>query len=1249
MKRLFLLGFSLLLAIFAQYWLQQDAPGNRTTWEAAIFFGIAVFLFLRSVRGKVEPLALGDSRTVARSGYRTAALIVGGLALLYAVVGASRFTTAIPAEWGWTLHLSSVALILIAAALYDHSTRPLDAPRPSLVRWVRTNWLPFAALVMLMAAAAVLRLYRLDILPEGIWYDEAVNALIARDLLTTPGYHPFYLETTFHTAHHNYLVALAFAWLGEGIGNARLVSAVMGVLMVGAGWLLGYEYFQTRPADRKRTFVSLTMAFVLGAILVVVPWSLNYSRIAVNYVATPLFALLSVGLLLHALRTQRMLAWAATAISLALGLYFYMSFRLFAPVLPLFMVAVLIVHRREWRKLAPGLITITLAGVIATAPLLVYSGSNLNEFLERSRDTFIFKSAAEEGRAELLLDNAVTHLLMFNVEGDPNGRHNLPYRPMLDSILGGLFVLGFALCLWRAIKHPLYLLPLLWLVCTLLGGILTLPYEAPQSLRSNGALPAALLIAIIPIGEFLRLWERTPDSRPFPALAPALAVTALVPLCVWNFNAFFRDQINDFAVWNAFSTAESVIGRRLAHLAPEANDAWIMSPYIQRGDMHPSMQFLAPQWQGHTQSLNAWDSMPLVWNPEKDAWLFFDFDTKLPWNLLRTQYPNGDFEEIHPAFVDTVSVRQAHLTPAIQETARGAILRFYASESGDAPIEELRTQQVALNDTMTIPRGAQFAEWSTILRVPEYGEYVLVVDAPGAAELFLDESSVVSGTQELRYAAPLAVGNHPLRLRVELPASAANAEVDVDVALSWALPGEESMSIPSANLFVAPVVGNGLFGVYRTGAEPVAGERDEAPLRVAVDQQSSMIFHTTPVPRPFHTEWTGKVAIPVSGEWSFRAKAIDRVRLTLDGEDVLIGVPTMENMVTLPLEQGLHDITIAYSAENPYSRYFVEWMPPGGEFASIPNAALFPPRESWANVALPTLALPASDVTTPTSLTPQPAPGIEIGPLIDAPVNFVAQGLNHPVGIVVGGDGRIWVAESGSTQVKILNEDGEVERTIAGGDAPFVEPFDLAQHADGTLVVSDAGAPALMYFAPDGEFTGALATDTGLIDRARGIDVDDDGNYLIAQTPGQRIVRLDAQGSPLLQFPAWQNAEAQPVDVLALPNGETLAAVLGINMLVRYDGLGGAILALPLATANSMDAPHLARDEEGNLFITQPEERRILWYSPEMMPMGHWQLSNTTADIKPVGITVDSAGRIWFTDGEGGRVGWVAGPTVVQP
>ncbi|MGL4648057.1 MAG: hypothetical protein ACRC1H_01515, partial [Caldilineaceae bacterium] len=327
------------------------------------------------------------------------------------------------------------------------------------------------------------------------------------------------------------------------------------------------------------------MAWVAALLAAGAAWSLNLSRIAVNYNATPLFAVAAVGLLLYGMRTQRAAAYLGAGLALGMGLNFYSSFRLFLPVLPIFVLAALLSQRRAggsarlaWIASWRGLLLAGIAALVVSAPLLAFAALNPDLFLERSSKTFLFTNVAEGERWQVLWENVRAHLLMFNVEGDPNGRHNLPGRPMLDPLLAALLIPGVALCL-RRLREPRHLLLLLWLGFTLLGGILTLAFEAPQSLRANGALPAAMLIALVPVAAIVRLWQRSSGKVGARQVTQPVAIGLAVlvaPVLLWNLVGYFEDQRTDFATWNAFSAPETAMARTLATLDPATNEAWVI-------------------------------------------------------------------------------------------------------------------------------------------------------------------------------------------------------------------------------------------------------------------------------------------------------------------------------------------------------------------------------------------------------------------------------------------------------------------------------------------------------------------------------------------------------------------------------------------------------------------------------------------------------------------------------------------------
>ena len=54
----------------------------------------------------------------------------------------------------------------------------------------------------------------------------------------------------------------------------------------------------------------------------------------------------------------------------------------------------------------------------------------------RESDVFIGNNMAAQHSLKPLWNQAVSNILMFNREGDPNPRHNLPGTRMLDDVTG---------------------------------------------------------------------------------------------------------------------------------------------------------------------------------------------------------------------------------------------------------------------------------------------------------------------------------------------------------------------------------------------------------------------------------------------------------------------------------------------------------------------------------------------------------------------------------------------------------------------------------------------------------------------------------------------------------------------------------------------------------------------------------------------------------------------------------------------
>jgi hypothetical protein len=127
----------------------------------------------------------------------------------------------------------------------------------------------------------------------------------------------------------------------------------------------------------------------------------------------------------------------------------------------------------------------------------------------------VFTEVRDQHSYQPVIDNVRAHLLMFNLAGDRNARHNLPGQPELNFLLGGLFVLGLGLCLARA-RRPEYALLPIWGLLMLAGGVFSVAFEAPQSLRTIDEINVVVLLCALPLALLLdavNLESRVRGSR----------------------------------------------------------------------------------------------------------------------------------------------------------------------------------------------------------------------------------------------------------------------------------------------------------------------------------------------------------------------------------------------------------------------------------------------------------------------------------------------------------------------------------------------------------------------------------------------------------------------------------------------------------------------------------------------------------------------------------------------------------------
>ncbi|MCX6044745.1 MAG: PA14 domain-containing protein [Chloroflexi bacterium] len=874
---------AVLLAFMAQARLQNDAYEM-----AAVLYLGALLLFLYAAQRSLPParerpgllvpdLLVPDLPVIVARHKRSWwwRLLPVALGIGIAVIAVRQFQANIdlPTLTTWRLYTVSIGLCLVGALLLDWGvTKKSDDVRLTLDDLSHT---PVAArrlssattafrlsslliLALIVAIAAFMRLWHFASLPFGVWYDEAENALQTMLFLAKPGAWPIIGGSIRPPAHYLFLIALAFRSFGVSVYAVRAVSVGLGLLMVVAGYLIGRELF------------GRAMGFVLAFLLAVSHWAVNVSRFGMYNVSTPLFALLTMGFLLRGIRRRRYMDFALAGLSFGLGFCIYAAFQLFVGVILLFLVALTIFEKGFWRRHWSGLLLMLVVALLVAAPMLLYARAKPEIYFARTKETSLFAGKQPAERWPALVENVRKHLLMYNYRGDPNGRHNLPGEPMLDPMSAALMILGLGLALWRW-RQPRYLLLPIWLGVMLLGGILSLDFEAPQSLRAIGTLPVAYLLAIIPLHELWQMWRRE-GGRSYPNFVMAPLLLLLFGIGYNNFYFYFYRQAIDFAVWNAYSTPETITAKLLAGF-DDQTEAYVISYF----EGHPSLQFLARNAHPYHR-LETTDHLPLPWPPAKKIALILNADSHALFDEAKRFYPNATFQEIQPPFAGPTVVYYALLKPEDITSVQGLVGKYYANAQWQGePTQVQQDTTLSFDWQAHAPLPAPFSvEWEGVLNAATYGPHQFFLQAPGHAELYIGEQRVLTGTGELTGGLVLAQGNHNLRVRA--------VGVPGPFSLAWRPPTHEPEVIPATALYVPPVTSNGLLGAYYAN-----NQWQGAPAFTRIDPLLNLYFHVTPLPRPYTVEWTGKIAIPQPGNYYFGLESIDQSTLFIDNQAVTTG------------------------------------------------------------------------------------------------------------------------------------------------------------------------------------------------------------------------------------------------------------------------------------------------------------------------------------------------------------------------
>ena len=631
-----------------------------------------------------------------------------------------------------------------------------------------------AALVVVVCGAATLRLYRLAELPPGLWVDEALNGVQAvqiaatrRPLVALP------LEDVRTGLGAGYVdVAGAVFALFDPIDGPyalRVVTAAIGTLGVASLAALAWTLFGPRAALAAAAWIAVSQ------------WHLNYSRWGEMPIMSSVIETVIVLATALACRARGWRAWMWFLIAGAFagaGMYTYQIFRLFAVLAGaaalLFAILRAPSTAPRWRPIAAAL---ALAGLVA-APMLRYAIAQPEDFGERAQGTVIF------GRAdwwEQLRDAVPRSLLAFQLVGDDNPRHNLPFAPLLSAVPALLAPLGLAVCLARWRTLPYALVPV-WFAIAMVPGMITL--EAPHASRLLDAIvPIALMIGIA-VDLLLGVLQALLPPRVGLRIGAAAVLVAAAWTAVAEYRAYFveRARLPEFV--DAFAPWESAPGRYLAAHAPSATVYLDPSTY-----WSPATQFVAHRYldtlPNDVRMLRLQHDFPPADPLARDALYLLPRPYAPLAAVIRALWTDADCEDEKDGFgrVDLVACRvpAASLAAVHARLATGALRwpfglrgRFYQAPDADAPSAEGMLAFPYCEYRLDEPPLGHFrhAEWDGFIDIAQPGDYYFRLH-PDSTTLTIEGQTVIAdagarafgGGNEGRVALP--AGRLPIRITLD--------------------------------------------------------------------------------------------------------------------------------------------------------------------------------------------------------------------------------------------------------------------------------------------------------------------------------------------------------------------------------------------------------------------------------------------------------------------------------------------------
>ncbi|MBN1903202.1 glycosyltransferase family 39 protein [Candidatus Sumerlaeota bacterium] len=430
------------------------------------------------------------------------------------------------------------------------------------------------SLSIILIIAALLRIVNIDGIPPGLWVDELYTASNALDLTARYWKNPFYMTPLvgkgWVETSNLYLYYVRLIWLLFGLSyiGMKMVSILPGIFAV------FFLYFLARKLWGFRA--GLAAAFFLG----INAWQIGLSRwgwdeTLLTALQIPVFIFLWKGL-----RRGGYFDFAFSGFLLGLCLYTHTASRILAIFVLFYLLLEWTLSRKAGKFFFKRLWIFFLFFVLSAFPFGIYMYRNPGVFTARYNEVSIFSQMRREGSVLPLFSNIGNHLLMFHVKSDPNIRHHIADKPVLD-IISGLFMITGVLVAFLGFRRRKNRFVLLWLLFGLLGGMLSVSQGGPHTYRTGVTAPPAFILCGIGLAWVIRISRGIMDIPREKYLYLNIAIGLLLALSLGiNVHRYFISYPEDPKLWREFwGSEETLFAREVAHWQDMGETVWLDSAY----------------------------------------------------------------------------------------------------------------------------------------------------------------------------------------------------------------------------------------------------------------------------------------------------------------------------------------------------------------------------------------------------------------------------------------------------------------------------------------------------------------------------------------------------------------------------------------------------------------------------------------------------------------------------------------------